>query len=399
MSRKSEGARIRQDSRGNWIIRDGTINRGTGCGPGDREAAERKLAEYILSKRDPAKEIDKSNPNAARIADVLALEMLHFANTTMPDNRKREFITVCENMVKWFGSGVVGDLNGELQERYARERRRYVMKKVNGKRISVATDQPAPIAAYRDLKILAAAVNRFLSKKIGGVQTKFAPVLPEGPVSRVRWLDRSEAARMIWAAWRKRRDNGAYTSRHIARFILASLYTGGSRKGDICGAALIPTIGRGYVDLERGIFKRKPDNKQATSKRQPTVPVPPRLLAHLRRWHRLGISRQAVIEFRGKPVANIKVGFDGVVAAAGLASDLKERKVMPHTLRHTSITWLLRDGIDIELVSQYSGVSVEVIRKTYRHEMPGQHDPILKAIQTFGRTNLTPNLTRKTLTH
>jgi hypothetical protein len=38
------------------------------------------------------------------------------------------------------------------------------------------------------------------------------------------------------------------------------------------------------VDLDRGIFRRKPDDKKETSKRQPTVPIPPRLLAHMRRW-------------------------------------------------------------------------------------------------------------------
>jgi integrase len=399
MPRKSEGARLVVDKRnGKLLIQDGQTRRGTGCYESDRATAERKLAEYIqereISKHNPANAIDKGNPNAAKIADVLALEMQFFANATMPDSRKKEFITVCENMGKWFGNRVVGDLDGEIQQRYACERKRYVMRKVDGKRIAVATDQPAPIAAYRDLKILAAAVNRYLSMKIGGVQTKFVPVLPEGPVSRVRWLERSEAARMIWAAWRKRSD-GVYTSRHIARFILVSLYTGGSRKGDVCGAALMPTVGRGFVDLDRGIFKRKAENKKATNKRQPTIPIPPGLLAHLRRWHRLGISRQAVVEFRGKPVVNIKVGFDRVVMAAGLATDVKEQKVIPHTLRHTSITWLLRDGVDIELVSQYSGVSVEAIRKTYRHEMPGQHDPVLKATRTFGRVNLTHNLTRK----
>jgi integrase len=107
-------------------------------------------------------------------------------------------------------------------------------------------------------------------------------VLPDAPEARERWLTRDEAAGLIRAAWRLRRDSGIpgmpgrYTSRHIARYILIALYTG-SRNGDICGAALMPTIGRGYVDLDRGIFKRKPDNKRATSKRQPTVPIPPRL--------------------------------------------------------------------------------------------------------------------------
>ena len=110
----------------------------------------------------------------------------------------------------------------------------------------------------------------------------------------------------------------------------------------------------------------------------------------MHRWHRLGISRLSVVEYNGKPVIEIKTGFDSVVAAAGLATDDRDQKVMPHSLRHTAITWLLRDGVDIELVSQYVGVSTEVIRKTYRHEMPGQHDPVLKATQTFGRTGKAP---------
>lgn len=386
MSRPSKGARLKLDDRGNWIIQDGQTRRGTGCNEGDRAKAETKLAEYIIGKHDPAKALDKNNPNAAKIADVMTLEMLRLADTNLPDHRKKELITVCENMGKWFGNRTVGDLDGDIQERYAAERTRYVMKKVNGKRISVATDQPAPIAAYRDLKILAAAVNRYLQKKIGGVQTRFTPVLPDGPKARQRWLDRDEAARMLMAAWRSRRDgNGRHTSRHIARFLLVALYTG-SRKGDICGAALIPTIGRGYVDTERGIFRRKPDEKEETSKRQPTIPLPPRLLAHIRRWQRLGISSRAVVEFNGKPVNEVRDGFERVVERAGLATEAKARKVTPHTLRHTAITWLLRDGVDIELVSQYCGVSVKVIREHYRHEMPGQHDPVLEAMRTFGRT-------------
>jgi hypothetical protein len=97
---------------------------------------------------------------------------------------------------------------------------------------------------------------------------------------------------------------------------LLSGYTG-SRNGDICEAATIPTIGRGYVDLEKGIFRRKPDDKKETSKRQPTVPIPPRLLAHMRRWQRLGISQRAVIEFNGKPVGTIREGWESRRRAGG----------------------------------------------------------------------------------
>ena len=299
MSRQSKGPRLAIDNRGNWVIRDGQTMRGTGCPKSDRAGAERKLAEYIVGKHSPIKELESAdNPNQAKIVDVLSLEIQRFAaRDDMPKNRKLEMITLCENMADWFSAKrifQVGQLNGKVQRAYAEERN-------------------APSAAYRDLKILAAAINRNITEEMGGAQTKFRPVLPPPSEPRERWLSRNEAARMLWKAWRARRDGvGRHTSRHVARFLLVGIYTG-SRKGDICGAALIPTIGRGYVDLDRGIFKRKPDNKKETSKRQPTVPIPPRLLLHLRRWHRLGISRQAVVEFNGRPISEIKSGFQKVV--------------------------------------------------------------------------------------
>ena len=122
MPRQSKGPRLALNGRGKWIIRDGQTNRGTGCDELDRTGAERKLAEYILKKHDPANAIKKDNPNATKIADILSLEMKRIAKADMPDWRKRELITVCQNMGNWFGNRAVGDLNGELQERYAIER-------------------------------------------------------------------------------------------------------------------------------------------------------------------------------------------------------------------------------------------------------------------------------------
>ena len=400
MPRPSKGARLElkkyRDRTPRWVIRDGQQTYGTGCNERDRAGAEARLAEYIVKKYDPAKALDRNNPNATKIADVLALEMKRIAGATMPDHRKKELITVCQNMGNWFGSRVIGDLDGDLQEKYASERKRSVMVLVDRKRTVVTTDEPAPAAAYRDLKFLAAAINRFFKKKIGGVQTRFSPVLPEAPKSRERWLTRDEAAKILWRAWRARKktkhkgSRGRHTHRHIARYILVGLYTG-SRNGDICGAAVIPTIGRGYVDLDRGIFKRKPDNKQETSKKQPTVPIPPRLLAHMRRWHRLGISNQAVVEYNGRPVANIGSGWDSMIRDLGMWTDERSMRIVRHTLRHTAITWYLQPdrrtgkSVDIEIVSQYCGVSVATIRKTYRHIMPGTFDPLLSASHGFGR--------------
>jgi hypothetical protein len=69
-------------------------------------------------------------------------------------------------------------------------------------------------------------------------------VAPPRRPSRERWLTRSEAARLIWAAWRFREvKDGRPTSkrprRHIAHFILVALYTG-SRASVVSQAALQP---------------------------------------------------------------------------------------------------------------------------------------------------------------
>jgi len=116
--------------------------------------------------------------------------------------------------------------------------------------------------------------------------------------------------------------------RHLARFILVGLYAG-SRHGVVCGAALMPTIG--HVDLGRGVFYRRALGARETKKRQPPVRLPDRLLTHLRRWKRLGISKQAVIEWNGKPVRSVRKAFAAAVQAAGL-----DGKITPHILRHTA---------------------------------------------------------------
>ncbi|WP_147707025.1 tyrosine-type recombinase/integrase [Microvirga massiliensis] len=64
--------------------------------------------------------------------------------------------------------------------------------------------------------------------------------------------------------------------------------------------------------------------------------MPARLLTHLRRWKRLGISKTYVVEHNGKLVGEVNKGFGVIVTKAGLGPD-----VTPHVLRHTCATWLM----------------------------------------------------------
>jgi integrase len=351
-----------------WTIRDGQRTIGTGCVEGDRVEAERKLAGYIIAKHDPKAGRGGGDPNAIKIADALSVYVTEKIEAGVA--RPKALIAMVEKLGTFFGERVIGDLIGALQRDYAKQR-------------------GSQSAARRELETLAAAVNHHIKDMVGGVQALFRPVLPDALPARERWLTRDEAAQLIWAAWRKRehrngREAGRHTSRHIARFILVALYTG-TRAGAICGASLMPTIGRGHVDLETGQFRRLAYGKKETKKRQPNVDLPPRLLAHMRRWRRLGISKKAVVEYQGEPVLRVSNGWDGVVKKAGLVTDIPQQKVIPHTLRHTAISWYLRSGVPIDQVSDYCGVSIQIIKKHYGHHIPGREGGIIQTSSRIGR--------------
>ena len=127
---------------------------------------------------------------------------------------------------------------------------------------------------------------------------------------------------------------------------------------------MTPTEGKGFADLDAGIFYRRGQGVAATNKRQPTVRLPGRLLAHMRRWKAKGISGQAVVEYEGKPVASVKKAFARAAADAGLEG------VSPHVLRHTAITWAMQNGADPYTASDFFGVTRDVIEKTYGHHHP-----------------------------
>jgi integrase len=94
------------------------------------------------------------------------------------------------------------------------------------------------------------------------------------------------------------------------------------------------------------------------------VRLPDRLLAHVRRWQRLGIAKNAVIEWNGKPVRSVKKGFAAAVRTAGIPG------LIPHSLRHTAATWLMRQGVPISEAADFLGMTEQVLRQHYYHHHP-----------------------------
>jgi integrase len=277
------------------------------------------------------------------VTDVLAIYDADFGErTTDPKN----FVSRMLRLNEFFGKKVLAEIDGELCRAYVAERA--AERKPNQR-------PGGPGGARRDLEVLRAAINHHARE---GYHRGMVNVwLPPKGSARERWLTRAEAARLIWACWRNP------SQRHLARFILIGLYTG-TRAGAIATASPTRAEGRSWVDLDRGIFYRLAEGRRATRKAQPPVPLPRRLLAHLRRWQRLGIAREHFVEWRGRAVVSVKTGFASAVEAAGI------EHASPHTLRHTAATWLMQAGTPIWEAAGFLGMSEETLRRVYGHHHP-----------------------------
>jgi integrase len=354
-----------------WIIKDEDRHIATGCVASPSEPkpppeAEQALANYIAQKYQPER-------RRRDIEDIACADALSIYLTDIGEpNDQFEIEARIDRLNEFWGGKKLAEVNAQSCSAYVKHR---------GNRGG----------ARRDLETFRAAINHHA--KEGFHRGVVRVSLPSKGEARDRWLTRSEAAALIWHCWRYREKQTVHSGmsedavvntnrrplRHVARFILIGLYTG-TRAGAIASASPYAVPGRSYVDLERGIFYRKPIGKRATKKRQPPAPLPPRLLAHLRRWKQRKLVATCFVEFNGKPVASVKKGFKSAVGLAGLSG-----KVTPHTLRHTAATWLMQRGVPIWEAAGFLGMSPEVLQETYGHHHPDHLRGAAIAIGQKGR--------------
>lgn len=317
MPRRRAAPRLYLDkSRRQWVIRDGPLYRRTGCGESDVGGAEQALASYLGGKIVPA-----ASP-APTIAEILiAYGREHAAH-------KRSAAKIdhtISNLMRWWAGKTLLDVNARNCRAYAAVR--------------------PQAAARRDLETLRAAI-RFWHKEYGPITVPFV-TLPEKSAPRERWLTRSEAARLLWAARR---------IEHLRRFILIGLYTG-SRAGAVLAAKW------DWVDLETGLMRRRAPGERETTKRTPPVRLRGTLLAHMRRWAAKDRRPTGyVVHYLSTRVIKLRRSWQTAVARAGLSG-----QITPHTLRHTRATWLMRDGVRIWDAAQELGMSAVILERTYGH--------------------------------
>ena len=245
----------------------------------------------------------------------------------------------------YFGPARVASINRATCEAYVRHRGRS-----NG-------------TTRRELAHLNAAIN--WCKAEGVLVTDVVVTLPPAPPARDRWLTRDEVAALIRACRRR--------SPHLARFILAAVYTG-TRSEALRGLQFMPNTEGGWVDTERGVMYRRAAGAAETRKRTPPVPVPPRLLAHMRRWQRMGA--RWVVEFDGRPVTTLKTAWRTTLREAGI------EHCSPHDLRRTCATWLMQAGADRWAACGFLGMTMDMLESVYGHHHP---DHMRSAVEALGR--------------
>lgn len=322
--------RTEADGRKVWVIRDGQRYVRTGCLEHQTGDAEQSLCEYLAHK---AAKPDTSQRHAskARIADILGA-YLDVKEATVA--RPAELRSRLARLNAFWGHRVASDIKGPLCRQYVKER-------------------GAVIAARRELETMRAAVKHYAREYGLDVTPQFT--LPEDSQPRERWLTRSEAARLLWAAYR------SPYHKHLVRFILIGLYTGTRHKA-ILSLQWMPNTTGGWVDLEHGVLHRRGTGQRETSKRRPPTRIPRRLLGHLCRWRDADQGLRFIVRYEGGAIKRVEKAFRGARRMASLPDN-----VTPHVLRHTRATWLMQNGVDLWEAAGALGMTVQQLEATYGH--------------------------------
>ena len=201
----------------------------------------------------------------------------------------------------------------------------------------------------RELGALRAAINHAF--KNGRLTRTVAVELPERPPARERWLTRQEAAKLLRAA------RTPQARLYLPLFILIGIYTDRRKEA-------ILSLRWPQVDLKAKLINFEIEGRQRTNKKRGVVRIPDRLMPHLIRARHRGSDLGYVLHDHGKRIGDIKKGFAAACRRAGLEG------VVPHTLRHTCATWLMKAGVPIWEAAQFLSMSEETLTRTYAKHHP-----------------------------
>jgi integrase len=331
MSRRNNGPRLKFfEDRGAWHIcwtdpKQPGRSRKCSTGTADREQAEKFRGEWLITHGQRAA-AGPRDPSLILVTAVLQEYLL----AAKPSAQGRIAYAVLA-LTEFFAENTGADVTKQSCKRYAQARSR-----------SMGT-------VRRELGAPRAAINHAFSE--GRLTRKVAVHLPERSPARDRWLTREEAASVIKAS------KTPQARLYLPLFILIGLYTGRRKEA-------ILSLRWPQVDPKAKLIDFEVEGREQTNKKRGKVRIPDRLLPHLVRARRRGTELGYVLHDHGKRIADVKKGFAAACRRAGL------ERVMPHTLRHTAATWLMKAGVPIWEASQFLSMSEETLTRVYAHHHP-----------------------------
>jgi integrase len=237
--------------------------------------------------------------------------------------------------------------------------------------------------AQKDLRMLRAALKGAHARQLVPHEVKFK-INVTAAASKDVWLTKAEVKRMLEACELRESvhsEDGTVIARrrnreHIYAFILISTATAArkeavlSLKWDqvhiprpedlpkdvrLMDLATVTVNGNAYIDF----------GDRRGNKRRPKMPVGNNWLLMVYLAFGGDKEQPYVTSYRGKRVKDIKKGLAKVVEEAGIT-----KKVTPHTLKHTAITWMVQSGMNLTTISELTNTSEKILRSVYSHHRP-----------------------------
>jgi integrase len=328
MPRRNSGARLRfLEKRGCYYIcwTEQGRSRERSTSTADRGRAEIALAEFIHLR---TRGTGPRDPSETLITDLLTDYAEEVGSTKAAPWRVGYAINA---LVPFWKGRTAVEVTKQTCRRYVEARKRS-----NG--------------TCRELGVLRAAINH--AHREGRLTRTVAVHLPQSAEPRARWLTRAETAALVRAALLEPR-----VRLYLPLFILIGVYCGARKQA-------ILSLRWSQVDLNGGRIDFNSPDALRTNKKRAHIPIPPRLLPHLRRARYRGSDIGFVVNDNGVRLKDIKKGFASACRRAGL------NKVSPHTLRHTCATWLMQAGVPKWEAAGFLGMTLETLERVYGHHHP-----------------------------
>lgn len=352
--RKNRGIHVKfRPERDCWEVieyKNGKLKRHA-TGLGSVKSAEERLAEIIVERTTPRKQVDEIT-----IGELIA----HYIREHVPTLARQDTALKCfDRLVPFWGDLKLSDLKKSNVFEYIEYRKREFgswqkdHEYLTSRKLKTQT-------VRRELEQLQAVIGNAYRENIINVNPYIWK--PDRSKSRERWLTKKEAAALLKAA-RSLPQAGEY----LYLFIIIGLYTGA--RSEAMSLLRWPQVdfNSGHIDFTK--------TQHSSLKKSSRVPMPRRLKRELLKASKRGVEAGFVIHENQKRIKSVKNSFSKACDLAGL------KDVTPHVLRHTAVSWMMQGGVSPEKIGKYVGMSAQMVRQVYGHLAP---EHLRDAIESYG---------------